>query len=323
MSKHPIVTLAGRGTQESPYLIANAADLGTIYRVPDACYRLTASIDLSGVRWSMPVIPFFSGWLDGNGFEICNLTVSGAGDLGLFGRIERGGEVRHLGITDANVMGIGDRVGGFVGINAGIVNTCFCDGKVSGRDAVGGFAGINSGSMIQCYSLGVTSGKNRVGKLVGENAGPVHACFSSGTVAGLGFVGGITGENISSISNCYTDCQVSGTDWVAGLVGTNRPQSKIYHCYSAAQVSTGKHFGFALVGPNNSGTLAQCFWDKDQSPHAFGSKDEGSGLTTVQMQDVNTYVKAGWDFKGETDNGTKDIWSMPEQGYPRLSWESE
>ena len=40
------------------------------------------------------------------------------------------------------------------------------------------------------------------------------------------------------------------------------------------------------------------------------------------MQDVNTYIDAGWDFVGETENGPNDIWKIVEgQTYPLLSWQ--
>ena len=47
----------------------------------------------------------------------------------------------------------------------------------------------------------------------------------------------------------------------------------------------------------------------------------GIGLTTAQMQTTTTFLDAGWDFVGETANGTADIWCMPPGDYPHLSWE--
>src|SRR4030042_2425791 len=37
---------------------------------------------------------------------------------------------------------------------------------------------------------------------------------------------------------------------------------------------------------------------------------------------AKTFLDAGWDFVGETANGSEDIWKIAEGlGYPRLSWE--
>ncbi len=49
----------------------------------------------------------------------------------------------------------------------------------------------------------------------------------------------------------------------------------------------------------------------------------GTGLTTAQMQDIATYLAAGWDFAGETANGVEDVWTMSDDGpgYPKLAWE--
>ena len=46
------------------------------------------------------------------------------------------------------------------------------------------------------------------------------------------------------------------------------------------------------------------------------SSDGGIGLTTAEMQDVNTFLGAGWDFVDETENGIEDAWVM--DGYPKL-----
>jgi hypothetical protein len=40
------------------------------------------------------------------------------------------------------------------------------------------------------------------------------------------------------------------------------------------------------------------------------------------MQTLSTFTNAGWDFVGETDNGTEDIWSICEgTNYPRFLWQ--
>jgi hypothetical protein len=39
-------------------------------------------------------------------------------------------------------------------------------------------------------------------------------------------------------------------------------------------------------------------------------------------QEASTFLDAGWDFVGETANGTEDIWWILEgKDYPRLWWE--
>jgi hypothetical protein len=62
-----------------------------------------------------------------------------------------------------------------------------------------------------------------------------------------------------------------------------------------------------------------CFWDVETSGQA--DSDGGEGLSTAEMTDISTYLQAGWDFVDETDNGTDDIWFMPDDDYPHLAWE--
>jgi len=49
----------------------------------------------------------------------------------------------------------------------------------------------------------------------------------------------------------------------------------------------------------------------------------GTGKTTSEMQMATTYLGAGWDFVGETANGTDDLWVIICEGleYPHLKWE--
>jgi hypothetical protein len=62
------------------------------------------------------------------------------------------------------------------------------------------------------------------------------------------------------------------------------------------------------------------FWDTWTSGEVWS--DGGTGLTTAQLQRAQTFFDAGWDFVGETANGTEDIWWILEgMDYPRLWWE--
>jgi hypothetical protein len=73
------------------------------------------------------------------------------------------------------------------------------------------------------------------------------------------------------------------------------------------------------VGYNYGGTITASFWDTETSGQV--TSDGGTGLSTIEMQTLSTFIDAGWDFVGETANGTDDIWKMPAGDYPRLSWE--
>ena len=70
------------------------------------------------------------------------------------------------------------------------------------------------------------------------------------------------------------------------------------------------------------GTVTDSFWDIETSGQ-IASKG-GSGKLTVEMQTAATFLKAGWDFVDEIDNGTEDVWWIDDgNDYPRLAWENQ
>ena len=73
-----------------------------------------------------------------------------------------------------------------------------------------------------------------------------------------------------------------------------------------------------LVGLYRSLTLVTaCFWDTQSSGQTTNLF--AIGKTTAEMQTAGTFIEAGWDFVGETKNGTEDIWWILEgQDYPQL-----
>ena len=91
----------------------------------------------------------------------------------------------------------------------------------------------------------------------------------------------------------------------------------VTQCYSTGSVSGA---GGGLVG-FNGGVVTGSFWDTQTSGQA--ASDGGTGKTTAEMQTAKTFLDAGWDFVGETVNGTEDIWWINEgKDYPRLWWEA-
>jgi hypothetical protein len=129
----------------------------------------------------------------------------------------------------------------------------------------------------------------------------------------------MTGTNSGTIINCYSKCSVEGNN-IAGLVGNNNHNGKIIHCYCAGAVGGGSFVRRGLAGTRSSGIVIQSFWDTQITGQNLS--EGGTGLTTAEMQTAGTFLDAGWDFIGETANGTQDIWWILEgQDYPRLWWE--
>jgi len=233
------------------------------------------------------------------------------------------------------VSGTGLVVGGLAGGNSGIITDCCSTGNVSAGGYVGGLVGTNDGMITDCYATGNMWGNNGVGGFVGHNDyyANIARCYSTGGVSGDSALGGLAGSNSGRITNCYSAGSVSGDEWIGGLVGINGSYfgeafGTITNCYSVGIVSSHTTVG-GLLG-FNYGTVTASFWDIETTGlikmcgrQIWGIGCENAdGKTTAEMQTAATFLEAGWDFVGETANGTEDIWWILEgKDYPRLWWE--
>ncbi len=274
----------GSGILHDPYRITEANELGTVWRSPFAHYCLESDIDLSGTISSMPIVPWFRGVFDGNGYCVSHYRVDGTDCLGFFGRMLPESQVMNLCLETVDVNGAGDEIGALVGYNQGTVMSCYSSGKVNGKETVGG--------------------------LVGRNGGEVFCCASACRVRGKEFIGGLVGSNFSIVSSSYSIGLVRAQGQSGSLAGSN--SDSIMYCYSAAQIASNSSKGLIGFDWKRDEGVA-CFWDAEAA-----GIDSRYGLTTAEMLDVNTYLVSGWDFVGEANNGTEDLWFMPEGGYPEL-----
>ncbi len=292
----------GTGEPNDPYLIYTAEQMNTVYWYQDKHFLLCADIDLSaytgtafkiiGTHWSNA----FSGTFDGNGHTISNFTYDSNDKdyIGLFRYVDVGGEIKDLGLIEPNVdVGTGKYAGILAGRNYGTVTNCYIEGgSISGSRIVGGMVGINSG-----YA---------------PAKGIIFNCYSTASVSGDDYIGGLAGSNLGTITNCYATSNVSGSEKVGGLVGRNY-YSLITNCYSTGSVIGNWTVG-GLVGLNFYGKVLGCCWDIQTSGQA--TSDGGTGKTTDQMQELNTYLYWG-------ACGNEGVWTIDEgNDYPRLFWQN-
>ncbi|MCH9022080.1 MAG: hypothetical protein IID32_04885 [Planctomycetes bacterium] len=294
----------GSGTSTNPYLISTAADLQAIGLNSvhwDKHFKLTADLDLTGVAMTpigSAAIPF-TGTFDGAGHLISNFsyTSTGTDNIGLFGVLDTGAEIRDVNLVNANVDGgTGNNIGALVGwkIN-GTIRNSGASGAVSGDTNVGGLVGrSDSGTISGCTADSRVNGTGRhVGGLVGIllSSGVIEHSYAMGIIAGDFRVGGLLGHNIGTILTSYSIGGVSGNTDVGGLVGFD-----------------------------NGGTVLASFWDTESSGQATSAG--GTGKTTAEMQTAGMFLGAGWDFVGEAANGTEEIWAIcGGSDYPRFVWE--
>jgi len=289
----------GTGDPNNPYQIATKADLQALAANTGdygKCFILTADINMGSQVFTTAIIAAdnnsFTGTFDGNGHKITHFTINGGSnsDLGLFGYIDSGGNVKNLGLENFSVNGDSNSydVGGLVGYNyEGSISNCYSTGTVSGHSDyydVGGLVGKNEyGSISNCYSTGSVSGFDTVGGLVGANDyGPISNCYSTGTVSGGSDsydVGGLVGWSYyGTISNCYSTGEVSGSQDVGGLAGENY-NGNVSNCYSTGTVSGGSdsYDVGGLVGLSNYCTISNCY-STDTVSGGSGSNSVGGML---------------------------------------------
>ncbi|UCD52286.1 MAG: hypothetical protein JSW27_06540 [Phycisphaerales bacterium] len=241
---------------------------------------------------------------------------------GLIGEIYEAGRLSGS-FSTAAVTGIGGDAGGLVGGNVGgSIWNCHSSGQTNGGPArAGGLVGFNRQGIVgHCYSTGPVLGDRYVGGLVGTNdGGTVSGCYSTGAVTGFSLsmvLGGLVGQDYGgNVSDCFSTGAVTGYSEVGGLIGA-ASGGCVSNCYSTGAVSGHVWIG-GLIGAHHPWG-ANGFWNVETS--GLATSNGGTGLTTAEMQTMETYLEAGWDFVGESANGTAETWEMPPEGdYPRLS----
>ncbi len=212
----------GSGTEDSPYEIATADQLGAFRDYingdedggKDEYFKMTADIDLGGAKWT-PIGTrdnSFQGTFDGGGHAINGLYVPGTFGSrgGLFCR--SAGTIKNLTVS-GSVNGDGD-VGSIVGENNGTISNCHSDCTLEIRlsSDVGGIAGSNNGGSIEnCYNTGTVIQRGKIGNdaggITGDNSyGSIKNCYNVGAVIceyDDRLRGGIAARNTGSIENCY------------------------------------------------------------------------------------------------------------------------
>lgn len=261
----------------------------------------------------------------------CTATgqVSGLEDIGgLVGANWEGSLVECK--AEVQVTG-GDNAGGMVGGGpGGTLIHCEVRADVSGENNIGGLAGkSHQGQIMECKTTGIVVGNNNVGGLIGASDRTIVWWSSSKCeVTAEETAGGLTGSTVWSsgpvLVNCYAQGSVTGST-IGGIAGEAR-HNQVINCYSACELiglefEGREPFVGGLIGDSMVSAWAPltigCFWDAELSGVDVGVGPDqlelGTGLTTEQMLDKESFVNAGWDF-GHT-------WIMPDGDYPILQWE--
>jgi len=289
----------GNGSADNPYQISSIANWQELMATSsdwDKHFILTADIDMQGVAMT-PVgnnSIRFSGIFDGNGKIISNVVINQPSSdyVGLFGYLGSGGQVKNMGMENADITGR-YYVGGLIGHNDGAITYSYSTGFVSGDFKVGGLVGDNYyGIITSCYSIvSVSATSSVVGGLVGSNfQNTISHCYSTGSVSGTTYVGGLVGSNYiyGTITVCYFSGSVNGSSYlIGGLVGGNG--GIVTFCYSTGLVS-GRESTGGLVG-GNSGHITSCY--SRSSVNGISTYSSAGGLVGDNSRNITSCYSAG------------------------------
>ncbi|WP_232468320.1 MBG domain-containing protein [Alkalitalea saponilacus] len=304
-------------TLENLYWIAESSDRWSFHYVQTADIDASETIDwFDGKGW-LPIgndLVQFTGTFDGSGHVIENLYSHRTETMhtGLFGWVSgEFSEITYVHIRDCEIIG-GSRTGALIGYlsHGAIVQNCSATGEVTGDTNVGGLIGATAtGYIFSSFSSVDVEARLNVGGLVGGH----HNLVESGPAGGI-------------IKDCFAVGSVKSTasGRAGGLTSLVR-KSYVVNSYSTGLVqSDGSQKGGLVGWQQYSGYIDNSnFWNEETSGMT-SSAGNAVGKKTDEMQMISLYQEAGWDFLGNSENGTNDTWGINKtmnNGLPFLSWQ--
>lgn len=296
----------GDGSEENPYLIANAYHLNNVryffyHRNEDGtsdttqanCFLQIADVDAALQDFSdkseanfEPIGSSsdpFPGIYEGNGYSIKNIKISSSEqNVGLFGATSSSAKIYRVALKNSTISASSANVGGIVGQNAGTIDQSYSLATISGGTGfVGGLVGTNSGTLKNSYNAGTLSG-TKTGGVAGQNTGIVSGCYNAGTLGTQ--KGGIAHTNSGSLSR-------------------------------VAYLST--NASAAVYGGADSGTI------KGVSANQLSGKEQfsidGTAMTTVQLlNDKNTTSMSSYFYGTNSTCTYPQIWTNAQDDNFRL-----
>lgn len=341
--------LTGQGTEQSPYLITNKADLLALAKAVNeehqyydgTWFRQTADIDLQadsafvGIATGKDELGAdlrFQGHYDGDGHTISGLSLKGTG-TGFISTLGEGGSLTGLTIAADAQLQFADYGGAFIGHNYGTATHLVNLAAVSGKAQVGGITGVAEGPSVisQVLNAGaVTATEAKAGGIAGAASGSITEAQNTGRIIAATEAGGIAGwASVATISDALNAGSISAKKFVGGIVGHNNDtqtdiwsgldittKNKISRVVNygtqlcADATTTGAILGDAIA---TGGSLSGAFFDS-QVPGidavAGDSAVGAKGLLTSQITAPDSTMKATLPAS---------MWSFAQGTYPVLS----
>lgn len=315
----------GDGTQNNPYVIANAIHIQNMSKAliekQTTYFVLSADIDMQGIKWApLNDANGYHKWIDfdGRNHVVKNLTCESGTYRSFFGVLC--GECRNVGFVDANISSSNTGIGiiaGYVGLAAGAENY--------------------TGKITNCYTTGVLKGSGAAGGIGGVlgGSGYIKNCYSSATVIdqianNTGKAGGIIGRvngnaSGSSIENCYTsgDINAIGGGNAGGIVGkVDGGKLVIKNCiaWNSMLVSTDKAKVGRIVGGTANATYENCYAYDGVILKAGEATFTVSDETSPSGSSFQGVAKSANELKNTVINWDSSLWKEGSNGYPVFKW---
>ena len=276
------------GTEDHPYLIADAAQLEELMnRFKNAeqpadknsfkiYFRLTQDIDASDIEWT-PLNgsgSFYKAMdFDGNNHTISNLSVSGT--YASFAGVLYG-SIRNVVFSNATIDGGDSDCGVVAGLLGNEDLPGFCENvivtesTVTGSSYIGGFAGRNrtSGTVTGCRVSGGTINQS-----------------ATTDVATGGFVA-YSGEN-ASYKDCSSTAVVnSSAEFTGGFAGRVSGPASFNNCSAGGNVTGVKHVG-GFVGQAEKSSFTNCLYSEGTVSDSFSGRADTGGFCGYVTSDVS------------------------------------
>ena len=229
---------------------------------------------------------------------------------------------------DTNFVGL---IG--AGANTTMKNLGIVDANISGRLSSGILAGYLYGDNNQIsnvYTTGTFSGCSAgfCGGIVGVLTGTENKLSNSFSSVNIntkwseyGAVGGLVGtvgekDKVTIENSYYTGNINSLADNVGGILGGFYDDTvlNIDNTYVTGTIQGKSNAGNIVGKGSNTTNINNSFWNQDATGQSLAiGNSQGSlvntlGLTTTQMQDLNTFKNAGWDV--DDAGGTGKVWRI-------------
>ena len=322
----------GSGTQEDPYLIANARHIQNMRSASASgsatYFELTADIDMADVEDWIPLN--YDGpynrqiFLDGNGHTILNFSCNYDEYPSFFGVLY--GECKNIRFVNASVDGSDGTtsssagiIGSFVGTGGkeGLAENIYVQGQVLGGETssnYGGIAGVvNYGTVRNCYAdvevrcvdTGNEAWQEGVGGIAGQirEESLIENCFAAGKVLGFPIynAGGIVGHTQDvnhkhTLKNCISwQSEISGRVAVGNIAGRWRNKTE------GTQVIENNYRNPAtvLTTYNEDGSVSEGIYGSGNTADYADCgtpTDDPCGIA----QNTLGWSADIWDFSGET-----------------------